>query len=263
MAAGGPGGLVRVWSTATAREVFGRLTPTQADIYTLAFCGHDGRILAAAVGDNTVLGWFTRSGKPAFSLRGHTQPGGGLQSPMACCLATSSLNRTVKLWAIDRLEDNFDPAAGQRKSKAALLRADGTGARVGTAGRGPENLGARQGGESGSMLRKLPSNEINRNPPARRNPTPTADEDGIVPDSGAPTTESLPSWQTQGGSRPWAFGPHQRASPRQALTPSCVSGMSLPAGVRCLPLGVKAGRFMPSPWAPTGVALPPPASPGG
>src|SRR5262249_36261158 len=71
VAAGSPAGLLRVWDAATGQELFSAHPPTEAGVLGLAFGGPTGRILAAAVADNTVQGWFARSGKPAFTLRGH------------------------------------------------------------------------------------------------------------------------------------------------------------------------------------------------
>ena len=93
---------MRVWNTATGQEFFSALTPTQAGVSGLAFAGPDGRILAAATADNTTQGWFTRSGKPAFTLRGHTRAVKAVAcSPDGRCLASASLDRTVKLWDLE------------------------------------------------------------------------------------------------------------------------------------------------------------------
>jgi WD40 repeat protein len=107
VAAGSPHGVVRVWPTATAREFFSALTPTQAGVSGLAFGGPDGRILAAATADNTIQGWFTRSGMPAFTLRGHTRAVQAVAcSPDGRCLASASLDRTVKLWDLRQRDDD-------------------------------------------------------------------------------------------------------------------------------------------------------------
>jgi WD40 repeat protein/tRNA A-37 threonylcarbamoyl transferase component Bud32 len=107
IAASSPEGVVRVWATTTAQEFFSALTPTQSGFSGLAFAGRGGRVLAAATADNTVQGWFTRSGKPAFTLRGHTRAVKGV----ACnsngrFLASASLDRTVKLWDLRRRDDD-------------------------------------------------------------------------------------------------------------------------------------------------------------
>jgi WD40 repeat protein/tRNA A-37 threonylcarbamoyl transferase component Bud32 len=108
LAAGSPAGLVRVWDTVTAQEFFSALTPNQAGVSGLAFSGRDGRILAAATADNTIQGWFTRSGKPAFTLRGHTRA----VTTVSCsldgrCLVSGSLDRTVKLWDISTRDEDL------------------------------------------------------------------------------------------------------------------------------------------------------------
>jgi WD40 repeat protein/tRNA A-37 threonylcarbamoyl transferase component Bud32 len=105
VAAGSPAGLVRVWDGEKAQEF---LSPTDASVSGVAFSSRDGRIIAAATADNTIRGWFTRSGMPAFTLRGHR---GGVTA-VACSsdgafLASGSLDRTVKLWDIRRRDDDL------------------------------------------------------------------------------------------------------------------------------------------------------------
>jgi WD40 repeat protein len=108
LAAGSPEGLVRVWAFATAQEVFSAVTPTQAGVSGVAFAGKDGRILAAASADQTALGWFTRSGKPAFTLRGHTRAVQAVAcSPDGKLLASASQDRTVKLWDLTQRDDDL------------------------------------------------------------------------------------------------------------------------------------------------------------
>src|SRR5262249_45111711 len=106
LAAGNADGLLRVWDRATGREFFSTPTPTQAGVHGLTFCGPDSRILVAATADNTILGWYTLSGKPAFTLRGHKR----MVTAVACSpdgdrLVSGSLDRTVKLWDLTRRDD--------------------------------------------------------------------------------------------------------------------------------------------------------------
>jgi WD40 repeat protein len=99
IAAGSPAGVVRVWDTATAQESFSAVTPAQAGVSGIAFSGRDGRFLAAATASNTVQGWSAKTGKPAFTLRGHRRAVTAVAWSLdGQCLASASQDHTVKLW---------------------------------------------------------------------------------------------------------------------------------------------------------------------
>ncbi len=107
--AGSSYGVVRVWGKSTPQEKLTSqefLTPNQIGVSGVAFCGRDGRLLAAACADNIVRGWYTKSGNPAFTFRGHH----GAVTTVACSpdgesLLSGSRDRTVKLWDIRKLSD--------------------------------------------------------------------------------------------------------------------------------------------------------------
>jgi WD40 repeat protein len=108
LAAGSSAGLVRAWDAATDLELFAQHTPGRAGVSGLTFCGPDGRILAAATADNTVQAWYTRSGKPAFALRGHTRAVKAVAcSPDGRCLASGGEDQTLKLWDLSRRDDDL------------------------------------------------------------------------------------------------------------------------------------------------------------
>jgi WD40 repeat protein/tRNA A-37 threonylcarbamoyl transferase component Bud32 len=108
-------GVVRVWRRSKPQEkpIFEKfqefLTPAQVGVSALAFSGRDGRlILAADSADNTVRAWFTKTGKPAFTLRGHRGEVTSVAcSPDGASLLSGSQDRTVKLWDIRRYDDDL------------------------------------------------------------------------------------------------------------------------------------------------------------
>jgi WD40 repeat protein/tRNA A-37 threonylcarbamoyl transferase component Bud32 len=126
VAAGSSAGLVRVWDAATAQESFSALTPSQAGVSGLAFGGADGRFLAAATRQNTVQGWFTRSGMPAFTLRGHRRGVTAVAfSPDGQSLASASLDWTVKLWDLDKRDEYLTLRPGNEGVTSVAFSPDG------------------------------------------------------------------------------------------------------------------------------------------
>jgi WD40 repeat protein/tRNA A-37 threonylcarbamoyl transferase component Bud32 len=126
LAAGSPEGLVRMWDADSAEELLSAWTPTQAGVSGVAFAGPEARILAAATTDNTVQGWVTRSGKPAFTLRGHTRAVAAVAcSPDGRCLASGSLDRTVKLWDVEQQNEDLTCRPGNEEATCVAFSPDG------------------------------------------------------------------------------------------------------------------------------------------
>jgi WD40 repeat protein len=126
VAAGSPVGLVRVWNTATGQELFSAVTPAQAGVTGLAFSGGDGRFLAAATAANTVQGWFARTGKPVFTLRGHRRAVTAVAwGPDGGCLASASLDRTVKLWDLSSPDEALTLRASNQGITGIAFSPDG------------------------------------------------------------------------------------------------------------------------------------------
>src|SRR5262249_26147446 len=103
------------------------LTPSQAGVSGLAFSGRDGRILAAASADNTVRAWVTKTGKPAFTLRGHRGAATAVaRSPDGTCLISGRLDRTVELWDHRNHDEGPSLRARAGYTSIAFSPADGT-----------------------------------------------------------------------------------------------------------------------------------------
>jgi WD40 repeat protein/tRNA A-37 threonylcarbamoyl transferase component Bud32 len=126
VAAGSLDGLVRVWERLTGREFFSTLTPTQASVHGLAFCGQENRILVAATADNTILGWYIKSGMPAFTLCGHKRAVTAVAcSPDGRRLVSGSLDRTVKLWDLTRRYDDLTLLLANQGVTGVAISPDG------------------------------------------------------------------------------------------------------------------------------------------
>jgi WD40 repeat protein/tRNA A-37 threonylcarbamoyl transferase component Bud32 len=127
VAAGSPVGLLRVWGAATGQELFSAHPPTQAGVLGLTFGGPDGRILAAAVADNTVQGWYVRSGKPAFTLRGHRRAVTAVAcSPDGRCLVSGGRDGAVRLWDLGRRDEDLTLRTANRAVTGVAFSPDGT-----------------------------------------------------------------------------------------------------------------------------------------
>jgi WD40 repeat protein len=156
VAAGSSAGLVRVWEAATAEESFTALTPTQTGVSGLAFCGEDGRILAAAAADNTIQGWFTKSGKPAFTLRGHRRAVTAVAcSPDGRRLVSGGLDKKAILWDLDQRDEDLTLRPGNEGVTAVAFSPDGARLASATHDR-VLKLWAVETGKPAVALRSLP-----------------------------------------------------------------------------------------------------------
>jgi WD40 repeat protein/tRNA A-37 threonylcarbamoyl transferase component Bud32 len=113
-----PVGSLNEWAGVKAQEF---LTLAQAAVSGVVFSGRDGRILAAACSDNTIQGWYSGSGKPAFTLRGHQGAIASVaSSPDGVCLLSGSQDRTLKLWDIRRRDDDLTLRASEGYTSIAF-----------------------------------------------------------------------------------------------------------------------------------------------
>ncbi len=115
---GNPVGLLNEWAGVKVQEFF---TQAQAAISGVVFSGRDGRILAAASANNTIQGWDSWSGKPAFTLRGHQGAVASVAcSPDGACLLSGSQDRTVRLWDARRRDDDLTLRASEGYTSIAF-----------------------------------------------------------------------------------------------------------------------------------------------
>ena len=120
--AGDPGGVFQEWTGVNVQEF---VTTAQSAVSGVAFSGPDGRILAAACADNTLQGWITKTGKPAFTFRGHREAVTSVAcSPDGACLLSGSRDRTVKLWDIRRRDDDLTLRASKGYTSLAFSPAN-------------------------------------------------------------------------------------------------------------------------------------------
>jgi WD40 repeat protein len=103
VAALGQDNLIRLWDTATARELRPLEAPVtfqDGDIAPLAF-SPDGKLLAAALSDKVIRLWDLTTGKERESLKGH---GGKVHalafSPDGKTLASGGRDHPVRLWEV-------------------------------------------------------------------------------------------------------------------------------------------------------------------
>ena len=114
LASGSDDGTVKLWDSATGKELFARKGHDDL-VYSVAF-SPDGQRLASGSKDKTVKIWDSVTGKELFSLKGHAHEVFGLAfSPDGQRLASGSWDQTVKIW---------DSATG--KELFTLKRHDGS-----------------------------------------------------------------------------------------------------------------------------------------
>jgi WD40 repeat protein/serine/threonine protein kinase len=208
VAAGSRAGVVRVWDTAAEREVFSAVTPSQAGVWGLAFGGPDGRFLAAATGGNTVQGWVARTGKPAFTLRGHRRAVTAVAWSLdGQCLASASQDRTVKLWDVGSPDEALTLQPPNQGITGVAFSPDGTRLAAATRDRTLQVWAAKTG-EPVYSLSSLPAavSGVAFSPDGSW--LASADADGMVRLREASAGEEIAALPcTGGGARAVAFSP--------------------------------------------------------
>jgi WD40 repeat protein len=120
LATGGADRTIKVWETATGKELF-ILRGHTAGINGLAF-SPDGKRLASASDDHTVKLWDTATGESVLTLKGHTAAVSGVAfSPDGRLLATAGLDKTVRLWSAGS-EKTSQTGAGEITSMVVPLQ---------------------------------------------------------------------------------------------------------------------------------------------
>jgi WD40 repeat protein/tRNA A-37 threonylcarbamoyl transferase component Bud32 len=96
----GPRATVRIWQVADGKELV-REAGEWKWAGSLSF-SPDGRLLLAAVGDDSVRVWEASTGREVAALKGHTQPvRTALFSPDGRRVLTASQDATVRLWLLE------------------------------------------------------------------------------------------------------------------------------------------------------------------
>jgi WD40 repeat protein len=124
LASAGGERVIRLWDTATGRELPGRLA--HADfIYSLAW-SPDGRTLASASHDKTVKLWDTATGLERANLAGHLQAVHAVAfSPDGNILASGSLDTTIKVWDPRQGQELFTLKGHSKSVNALAFSTDG------------------------------------------------------------------------------------------------------------------------------------------
>ena len=109
LACGYKNGSVRLWDTATGRELL-TLRGHTRDVWGVAF-SPDGQRLASASMDQTVMLWNAATGQELFTFKGLADGATGVAfSPDGQRLAATSLYQTVKVWDVPSATELFSLA---------------------------------------------------------------------------------------------------------------------------------------------------------
>lgn len=92
----GPGAEIKIWDTATGKEIRTLTGPTRS-ITSVAF-SPDGKRIAAGSLDGTIRVWDADNGKELLQMKGHEGVWGLAWSPDGNKIATSGWDETIKIW---------------------------------------------------------------------------------------------------------------------------------------------------------------------